>query len=104
VRGGHNIHPARIEALAVKLEKVRNAACFGVPDEHLGERACVAVIGEVQPAELSSHLAAEGLAKGDMPELFLKMVAFPLTANGTILKRFLRDMVRRRDVIPVALR
>jgi hypothetical protein len=35
--------------------------------------------------------------------LFLKMVAFPLTANGTILKRFLRDMVRRRDVIPVSL-
>jgi acyl-CoA synthetase len=104
VRGGHNIHPARIEALAVKLEKVRNAACFGIPDERLGERACVAVIGEVQPAELSSHLAAEGLAKGDMPELFLKMVAFPLTANGTILKRFLRDMVRRRDVTPVSLR
>ena len=44
IRGGHNIHPARIENLAMKHPAVLKAAAFPVPDERLGERVCLAII------------------------------------------------------------
>ena len=45
IRGGHNIHPAEIEALALRHGQVARVACFPVADERLGERVCIAVIG-----------------------------------------------------------
>ena len=46
IRGGHNIYPAHIEALALRHAQVARVACFPVADERLGERVCIAVIGE----------------------------------------------------------
>jgi acyl-CoA synthetase len=90
IRGGHNIHPAQIEEFAHRHPRVRKAAAFGVPDERLGERVCLAVIGRdgVPGADdLLQHLAREGLSKFDMPEYFAVVDEFPLTASGKILKR-----------------
>jgi len=75
-----------------------------VPDQRLGERVCLAVIGTPDAAEVLRHLAAEGLSKYDMPEYFLRMPAFPLTASGKILKRELAEMVKRGDVSPQPVR
>ncbi len=47
IRGGHNIYPAHIEALALRHAEVARCAAFPVADERLGERVCIAVIGEV---------------------------------------------------------
>ena len=47
IRGGHNIYPAHIEALALRHVGVLRVACFPVADERLGERVCVAVTGDV---------------------------------------------------------
>ncbi|MFZ1908247.1 MAG: class I adenylate-forming enzyme family protein [Burkholderiales bacterium] len=98
IRGGHNIHPARIEDLAHRHPAVQKAAAFGVPDARLGEKACLAVIcreGErVSGEALLDHLHAVGLSKYDMPEYFLTMDAFPLTASGKILKRELQEWAR----------
>ena len=95
IRGGHNIHPARIEDLAHRHPAVQKAAAFGVPDARLGEKACLAVIcreGEHVSGEgLLDHLHAVGLSKYDMPEYFAAMDAFPLTASGKILKRELQE-------------
>ena len=44
IRGGHNIHPARIEDLAHRHPAVLKAAAFGVADERLGEKVCLAII------------------------------------------------------------
>jgi acyl-CoA synthetase len=104
IRGGHNIYPAHIEALALRHAAVQRAACFPVADERLGERVCVAVIGSVEPEELLAHLAAEGLSKYDMPEYFLALDAFPLTASGKILKRELVEMVKRGELSPMPIR
>ena len=91
IRGGHNIHPARIEDLAHRHPAVLKAAAFGVPDERLGEKVCLALIvrdGERVPADaMLDHLHAVGLSKYDMPEYFVALDAFPLTASGKILKR-----------------
>jgi acyl-CoA synthetase len=104
IRGGHNIYPAHIEALALRHAGVARVACFPVADDRLGERVCIAVAGGVAPDALLEHLAREGLSKYDMPEYFARLEEFPLTASGKILKRELIDMVKRGAIEPVAVR
>jgi acyl-CoA synthetase len=108
IRGGHNIHPARIENLALKHPAVLKAAAFAVPDERLGERACLAVIPRdgtrVEGDELLRHLDTAGLSKYDMPEYFIALDAFPLTASGKILKRELIEWARSGRIRPAPVR
>ena len=104
IRGGHNIYPIEIESLALRHVQVEKVAVFPVTDERLGEKVCAAVIGVVEAAVLLRHLAEEGLSKYDMPEYFVRMEAFPMTASGKILKRELEQMVRRGDLTPVPVR
>jgi acyl-CoA synthetase len=107
IRGGHNVHPAHIEEYAHRHPRVRKAAAFGVPDERLGEKVCLAIIGRdgVPGAdELLQHLAREGLSKFDMPEFFAVVDEFPLTASGKILKRELVQWVASGRLEPHAVR
>jgi acyl-CoA synthetase len=104
IRGGHNIHPADIEARAVRHPAISAAAAFGLADERLGERVCLAVIAELEPRDVLQHLAAEGLSRFDMPEYILSMPAFPLTASGKVLKREIQAQVARGELHPVAVR
>lgn len=104
IRGGHNIYPATIEALALRHPDVTKAAAFPVPDERLGERVCLAIIGTTGGEALLQHLHGEGLSKYDMPEFFIRVDAFPLTASGKILKRELVQMVKRGELSPQPVR
>ena len=60
IRGGHNIHPAKIEDLAMRHPAVARVAAFPVPDERLGEKVCLSVIfhegAGAEPDELLAHL------------------------------------------------
>jgi len=104
IRGGHNIYPARIESLALTHPAVDKAAAFGIPDDRLGEKVCLAVIGQVAAADLLHHLAARNLSKYDMPEWFVSVAALPLTPSGKILKRELIAMVKRGELSPQPVR
>jgi acyl-CoA synthetase len=104
IRGGHNIYPAGIEALALRHSGVLKAAAFPVADERLGERVCLAIIGAVEGGAMLQHLQAEGLSKYDMPEFFLSVMEFPLTASGKILKRALVEMVKSGALSPQPVR
>lgn len=104
IRGGRNIHPSHIEALAMRHPAVEKVAAFPVADERLGEKVCVAVLGEVESGPLLEHLDEQGLSKYDMPEYFISMESFPLTASGKILKRTLIDMVRAGEISPAPVR
>ncbi|WP_108262416.1 class I adenylate-forming enzyme family protein [Mangrovicoccus ximenensis] len=104
IRGGHNIYPSRIEALTLTHPRIDKAAAFGVADDRLGEKVCLAVIGEVDAAEMLNHLAREGLSKFDMPEWFLAVDTLPLTPSGKILKRELTEMVKRGEIAPQPVR
>ena len=104
IRGGHNIYPSHIEALALRHAGVARVACFPVADDRLGERVCIAVAGSVAPDALLEHLGREGLSKYDMPEYFARLEEFPLTASGKILKRELIEMVKRGAIAPVPVR
>lgn len=99
IRGGHNIYPSQIETCALTHPAISKAAAFPVPDERLGEKACLAIIGTLSGAEVLDHLASEGLSKYDMPEWFIALDELPLTASGKILKRELTEMAKRGDLM-----
>lgn len=103
-RGGRNIYPDHVEASALRHPRVAKAACFPIPDPRLGERACIAVVGDVQPDELIAHLKAQGLSTYDLPEYFAAVETFPVTAGGKVLKRELVEMARRGDLVPEFMR
>lgn len=104
IRGGHNIYPAQIEDYVLRREDIKKAAAFGVPDDRLGERVCLAVQGTPDPEQVLKFLTNQGLSVYDMPEYFLRLEEFPLTASGKILKRNLVEMVRQGTLVPDPLR
>jgi acyl-CoA synthetase len=108
IRGGHNIHPAKIEDLAMRHPAIARCAAFGVADDRLGERVCLSVIfyegAGAEPDELLAHLHAAGLSRYDMPEYFIAMTAYPLTASGKILKRELVEWARTGHIRPSPVR
>ena len=77
IRGGHNIYPAKIEALASTHHAIQRAAAVPVPDHRLGERVCLAVMFRsgttASPEEILKHLDEVGLSKYDMPEFFVEV-------------------------------
>jgi acyl-CoA synthetase len=108
IRGGHNIHPAHIENLALGHPAVLKAAVYPVADRRLGERVCLAVISRdaaaIDGMMLLEYLHAAGLSKYDMPEYFIAMDAFPLTASGKILKRELIELTKSGRITPEPIR
>jgi len=108
IRGGHNVHPAKIEDLAIKHAGVEKAAAFPMPDERLGEKVGLAIIPAAQGApagdELLSHLYETGLSIQYMPEYYIVMEALPLTASGKILKRELAAWARAGKIAPEPIR
>jgi acyl-CoA synthetase len=108
IRGGHNIHPARIEELATRHAAVQRAAAVPVKDARLGEKVCLAVVFRAGMSatadQLLGHLDAVGLSKFDMPEYFLKLDEIPLTPNGKMLKRAIVDGIKDGKVTPEPIR
>ena len=108
IRGGHNIYPAKIEALAATHHAIQRAAAVPVPDQRLGERVCLAVMFRpgktASPEEILKHLDDVGLSKYDMPEFFVEVDEIPLTAGGKARKRDVVDWIAEGRAKPVAIR
>ena len=108
IRGGHNIHPARVEELASRHASVQRVAAVPVKDPRLGEKVCLAVMfragQQVEPEALLSHLDAAGLSRYDMPEYFLALDEIPLTPNGNLKKRDIVDWIAQGRVTPQPVR
>ncbi len=108
IRGGHNIYPARIEDLAQRHPTVQKAAAFPVFDARLGEKVCLAIIAgdgvKIDAYALLDHLYQSGLSKFDMPEYYIQLDAFPLTASGKVLKRELVEWAKSKRIEPTAVR
>jgi acyl-CoA synthetase len=108
IRGGHNIHPAKIEDLAMRHPAVARCAAFAIADERLGEKVCLSVIfhdgAGAEPDELLAHLSETGLSRYDMPEYFIALTEYPLTASGKILKRELVEWAKSGHIRPLPVR
>lgn len=114
IRGGHNINPAQIEALAMRHREVERAAAIPVADDRLGERVCLAVMykpgaradsgADAGAERLLDHLADAGLSKYEMPEFFLALDDIPLMSNGKIQKLDIVNAIEAGRVTPIELR
>jgi acyl-CoA synthetase len=108
IRGGHNIYPAPIEALAMRHAAVERAVAVPIPDERLGEKVGIVVMlrhgYELAPEELLAHLDAGGLSKFDMPEYYVAVSEIPLTASGKIRKVDVLEQIRNGILAPEPIR
>jgi acyl-CoA synthetase (AMP-forming)/AMP-acid ligase II len=108
IRGGHNIFPAKLEALASTHQGIHHAAAVPVPDSRLGEKVCLAVSlypgKQVSSNDILTHLHKLGLSKYDMPEYFLTLDDIPLTASGKIRKRDIAKWIVDGRVKPAPIR
>jgi acyl-CoA synthetase len=108
IRGGHNIYPARIEALAMRSPAIERVAVVPVPDARLGEKVCIAVMfrngQHLDGQQLLAHLDAAGLSKYEMPEYLLELEQIPLTPSGKIRKRDVQDWIEAGKVTPTPIR
>ena len=107
IRGGHNINPEHIEELSMQHPDIERAAVFPVPDDRLGERACVAIMRrsgtETSFKVLLEHLRKLGLSRYDLPEFGLLVENIPLMANGKIDKKTILTGVKEGTMAPIPL-
>ncbi len=96
IRGGENIAAAAVERVVDAHALVREAAAVGEPDERLGERVCVFVLGDAgfDLAECRRWFAAQGVARFKTPERVEHVDAMPTLAAGKIDRAALRARLR----------
>jgi acyl-CoA synthetase (AMP-forming)/AMP-acid ligase II len=89
-RGGIKINPTDIENLITAHPAVVQAAVVAMPDDVLGEKACLFV--ELAPGatlgfdDMIAHLAANGVAKMRWPERLETVDQMPMTPTRKIIK------------------
>jgi acyl-CoA synthetase (AMP-forming)/AMP-acid ligase II len=101
IRGGFNVYPAEIEAVLNAHPDIREVAVVAVPHRVLGEEPC-AVVGlhagaTTTQSDLEEYTAAR-LADFKRPRRWRFVDALPRNAMGKILKRELRDELRKEMV------
>jgi cyclohexanecarboxylate-CoA ligase len=93
-RGGIKINPIDVEVLIDKHPKVLQSAIVPMPDEIMGEKACVFILprdGEsVTLQEICDWLQNNGVAKMKWPEHLELIGEMPLTPTRKIIKGSLR--------------
>ena len=90
---GFKALPTDVERALRQHPGVREAAAFGVPDERAGQRVEAAVVcDDTHPDDgaLTAHCAAQ-LPGWAVPRRFHRVDALPLSPNGKVLRRTLRD-------------
>jgi acyl-CoA synthetase (AMP-forming)/AMP-acid ligase II len=94
IRGGENIAPAEIEQVLMTHPAVREAVCFGVPDDKYGELvgAAVTLSQPAQTSELADHCRAQ-LAAFKVPAQITVLAEIPHTPTGKIQRRRVAEHV-----------
>lgn len=97
-RGGEKINSAEIEGLVLSIPTVLRAALIPLPDERLGERACLCVEladgnDDFGLDDVRAHLDDLEVAKYKWPERLERFDTLPTTAVGKVDKRRLRELV-----------
>jgi len=103
LRGGENISPAEIEDVLLAHPAVRDAVCFGVPDEKYGELVAAAVTlrpdaslppgGERALERALIGHCRERLAAFKVPASIYVLDAIPHTATGKVQRRRMAEYV-----------
>ncbi|MBO0881457.1 MAG: AMP-binding protein, partial [Mycobacterium sp.] len=92
LRGGEIVSAAELEAHLLTHVAISSAAAVALPDPHLGEKICAAVVFVGSPlslAELNDYLDQRGVATHSRPDVVVEMTALPTTAVGKVDKKVL---------------
>jgi 2,3-dihydroxybenzoate-AMP ligase len=100
-RGGEKVNAEEVESLLLQHPAVGDVALVAMPDQRLGERACVYIVtsdGHAAPAlsDLCAFLAERGVAKFKWPERLEPIDVLPRTEIGKVAKAQLRRDVARK--------
>jgi fatty-acyl-CoA synthase len=95
IRGGENIYPAELEAIARRHPAIADAAVVGIPSDRYGEE----IFAWIRPAagvsigaeDVRRHFA-DHLAAFKVPRAVGFLDQFPMTESGKVLKTKLREM------------
>jgi len=93
-RGGEKVPVAEIEQLLHGHPAVRDVAIVAMPDDRLGERACVFIVGELDFDSMLEYLDSHRVSKTYWPERLELVDSLPRTPSGKIQKFVLRDRAR----------
>ena len=87
-RGGVKFNPRDVEELLDAHPKIRQSAIVPMPDDVLGERACLfaTVSSEVTLEELCEYLLEQGIAKNKLPEKLVIVDVMRMTPTRKIIK------------------
>ncbi|ORV14024.1 (2,3-dihydroxybenzoyl)adenylate synthase [Mycobacterium celatum] len=89
-RAGETVAAADLEEHLLTHPAIRAAAAVPLPDQHLGEKICAAVVfsgKSVTLAELNRYLDDRGVATHTRPDVLVPMTALPTTAIGKLDKK-----------------
>jgi len=93
VTGAENVYPREVEEALFQHPAVAEAAVFGLPDEHWGERVAAALVlrpgADAQVTELEAF-CRERLAGYKRPRHWFLIDEIPKNVSGKVLKRELR--------------
>ncbi|CAN5790175.1 (2,3-dihydroxybenzoyl)adenylate synthase [soil metagenome] len=100
IRGGKNISAPQVEADVATHPAVAHVAVVAMPDPIFGERVCAYVElvtgASLELADLTRHLAANGVSKELFPERLVVLDELPRSSGAKVAKGELRDDIRRR--------
>jgi fatty-acyl-CoA synthase len=100
IRGGENVYPAELEAIARRHPAIADAAVVGIPSDYYGEEVFawvrLAPGASISAEDVRRHLA-EHVAAFKVPKSVAFLDTFPLTESGKVLKTKLREMAARPD-------
>jgi long-chain acyl-CoA synthetase len=99
IADGNNVYPREVEDVLYEHEKIKEAACYGVPDEHQGEIVKIAVVlkeGQTAtPEEITEYLNTK-LAKYKVPKKIEFRKELPKSPDGKVLRRVLAEEEQKK--------
>jgi len=94
--GGYKVWPREVEEILYSHPKVRMAMVFGVPDDYYGEtvKACIVPKDEAKETITQEEITAfckKKMASYKVPKHIEFRDALPISAQGKMLRRLMRD-------------
>jgi long-chain acyl-CoA synthetase len=101
--GGYNIYPREIEEVLYENPKVKEAVCYGIPDEYRGQTVKCAIVlkeGESATADEIIDFCRPSLAKFKVPKIIEFRSELPKSLIGKVLRRVLveEEEAKRKEV------
>jgi fatty-acyl-CoA synthase len=90
ISGGSNIYPREVEEALIEHPGVVEAGVVGAKDEEWGEVVVAFIVGDVDTAELDTHLL-DRIARFKRPKRYEFIDELPKNSYGKVLKRELRQ-------------